>query len=174
MVELYVLRAKRGAEAVGGHVGQVDAEFLRKRRRRAGGLSQLDLLAGVAEQTHPDIICIADHSMDTHGGHTKASGEVPGPYGVPYRCLVPKGRLNLLVACRAAGFSSIAASSCRLSRTMMQLGQAAGTAAALAKELGVDLPDVPPDRLRAALRAQHVQLEHPMPPELAAHLAEGG
>jgi hypothetical protein len=49
---------------------------------------------------------------------------------------------------------------------MMQLGQAAGTAAALAKELNVDLPDVPPDRLRAALREQHVQLEHPMPESL--------
>jgi hypothetical protein len=150
------------------------APGIRESSRVAGEyvLTQHDLLAGVGKQAHPDIICIADHSMDTHGGHTKASGELPGPYGVPYRCLVPKGRRNLLVACRAASFSSIAASSCRLSRTMMQLGQAAGTAAALAKELGVDLPDVPPDRLRAALRAQHVQLDHPMPADLAAHLAE--
>jgi hypothetical protein len=80
--------------------------------------------------------------------------------------LIPKGYRNLLIACRAASFSSLAASSCRLSRTMMQLGQAAGTAAALAKELNIDLPDVPPDRLRAALREQHVQLEHPMPESL--------
>ncbi|MCK4590983.1 MAG: FAD-dependent oxidoreductase, partial [Candidatus Latescibacteria bacterium] len=63
--------------------------------------------------------------------------------------------------CRAASFSSLAASSCRLSRTMMQLGQAAGTAAAIAKELDLDLPNVPPDRLRAQLREQHVQLEWP-------------
>jgi hypothetical protein len=55
---------------------------------------------------------------------------------------------------------------------MMQLGQAAGTAAALAKELRCDLPDVPPDRLRAALRTQHVQLEHPMPAELRKHLEQ--
>ena len=152
------------------------APGIRESRRVVGEyvLTQHDLLAGVAAQKHADIICIADHSMDTHGGHTKASGEVPGPYGVPYRCLVPKGRRNLLVACRAASFSSIAASSCRLSRTMMQLGQAAGTAAALAKDLGVDLPDVPAGRLRAALRGQHVQLDHPMPSDLAAHLAEGG
>lgn len=152
------------------------APGVRESRRVVGEyvLTQHDLLAGVAAQKHPDIICVADHSMDTHGGHTKASGEVPGPYGVPYRCLVPKGRRNLLVACRAASFSSIAASSCRLSRTMMQLGQAAGTAAALAKDLGVDLPDVPAGRLRAALRGQHVQLDHPMPSDLAAHLAEGG
>jgi len=53
---------------------------------------------------------------------------------------------------------------------MMQLGQAAGTAAALAKELNVDLPAVPADRLRAALRDQNVQLEHPMPPALRAYV----
>ena len=81
-----------------------------------------------------------------------------------------EGFRNLLIACRAASFSSLAASSCRLSRTMMQLGQAAGTAAALAKQLNVDLPDVPAEILRDSLRAQHVQLEHPMPDNLRAHL----
>jgi len=90
---------------------------------------------------------------------------------VPYRCLIPKGWRNLLIAGRAAGFSSIAASSCRLIRTMMQLGQAAGNAAALAQEIGVDLPDVRPDRLRERLRQQHVQLEWPTPPDIAAHMA---
>jgi hypothetical protein len=108
--------------------------------------------------------------MDTHGGHARGISDLPEPYGIPYRCLIPKGQRNLLVACRAASFSSLAASSCRLSRTMMQLGQAAGTAAVLAKELKVDLPDVPPERLRDSLRQQHVQLEHPMPPDLRTYL----
>ncbi len=72
---------------------------------------------------------------------------------------------NLLVACRGAGFSSIAASSCRLSRTMMQLGQAAGTAAAIACEKHLDLPDVPATALRTRLRKQHVQVDWPTPPE---------
>ena len=92
------------------------------------------------------------------------------PYGIPFRCLIPKGYRNLLVACRASSFSSLAASSCRLSRTMMQMGQAAGPAAALAKELNVDLPAVPAERLRDALRQLRVQLEHPMPEALRAHL----
>jgi len=35
---------------------------------------------------------------------------------------------------------------------------------------GVDLPDVLPDDLRASLRSQHVQLDWPMPAELAAYL----
>jgi hypothetical protein len=145
---------------------------IRETRRVVGEyvLTEHDLLAGVSGQKHPDIICLADHAMDTHGSHAHGIGEMSVPYGVPYRCLIPKGKRNLLIACRASSFSSLAASSCRLSRTMMQLGQAAGTAAALAKELNVDLPAVPADRLRAALRQQHVQLEYPMPAALRSYL----
>ncbi|MCP4641592.1 MAG: FAD-dependent oxidoreductase, partial [bacterium] len=133
-------------------------------------LSENDLRAGVSGQTHPDIITIADHSFDRHG--EGGGGELGEPYGVPYRCLVPKGYTNLLVACRGSSFSSLAASSCRLSRTMMQLGQAAGTAACLAKAMDVDLPNVPPDQLRDALRAQHVEVDWPRTPEIEKHLAE--
>jgi len=146
---------------------------IRESRRVVGEyvLTEHDLVAGVNGQKHPDIICLADHIADTHGSHARGHGEPREPYGVPYRCLIPKGQRNLLVACRAASFSSIAASSCRLSRTMMQLGQAAGTAVALARQLKLDLPDVPAGRLRAALRAQHVQLDHPLPAELREYLA---
>jgi hypothetical protein len=133
-------------------------------------LTQLDLDAGLSGQKHPDIIAIADHPCDTHGGHNKGIQPLREPYGVPYRCLVPKGQRNLLIACRAASFSSIAASSCRLSRTMMLLGQAAGTAVALAKELKVDMPDVPAERLRASLRQQNVQLDFPMTEALRKRL----
>lgn len=134
-------------------------------------LTEHDLRAGLSGQTHDDIIAIADHAIDRHGAGG-SGGEVREPYGVPYRCLIPKGFTNLLVACRGASFSSLAASSCRLSRTMMQLGQAAGTAAALAKRNGVELPDVPRDALRNALGAQHVELEWPRTPEMAAYLRE--
>lgn len=54
----------------------------------------------------------------------------------------------------------------------MQLGQAAGTAVALAKQLNVELPDVPPGQLRDALRKQHVQLDFPMPDELREYIKE--
>lgn len=133
-------------------------------------LTQHDLDAGISGQKHADIICLADHPCDTHGGHNKGIKPLREPYGVPFRCIIPKGTRNLLITCRAASFSSIAASSCRLSRTMMQLGQAAGTAVALAKELKVELPDVPAERLRESLHERHVQLEHPMPTELRSYL----
>jgi hypothetical protein len=89
-------------------------------------------LAGVSNQEHADIIAVTDHAVDIHGRKGRLY-EVPnGPYGVPYRCLLPRGVENLYIASRAASFSHIAASSCRLCRTMMTLGQAAGAAAAMA------------------------------------------
>ena len=112
--------------------------------------------------------------MDVHGEAGTHGGprELVEPYGIPYRCLIPRGFDNLLVASRAASFSALAASSCRLSRTMMHLGQAAGTATALATVLGVGYPEVPPDQLRDRLRAQHVQLDHPMPAALQRYLEQ--
>ena len=92
-------------------------------------LTEHDLIQGLGHQSHPDIIAVTDHAMDTHGVTSRGCGELNGPYGIPLRCLVPKGFTNLFISCRAAGFSAIAASSCRLTRTMMQLGQAAGLAA---------------------------------------------
>ena len=142
--------------------GRVVAEYM---------LTEHDAMRGLRGQTDPDLIAIADHALDRHGDGGGCL-EVPKPYGVPYRCLVPKGFGNLLVACRGAGFSSLAASSCRLSRTMMQLGQAAGNAAALARQHGVELPDVPPDELRARLRQQHCQLDWPLPDDLRTYLED--
>ncbi|MDO4583792.1 MAG: FAD-dependent oxidoreductase [Planctomycetia bacterium] len=95
-------------------------------------LRESDIFGGWDAQNHPDRIAVADHPADTHGVGGGLRHVATG-YGVPYRCLIPDASYtNLLVACRGAGFSHIAASSCRLQRTMIQLGHAAGTAAAWA------------------------------------------
>lgn len=135
-------------------------------------LTENDLRAGLAGQEEPDIITIADHALDTHGMSTARAGcnELEQPYGVPYRCLLTRELDNCLVACKAASFSSLAASSCRLSRTLIQLGQAAGTAAALAAQRGISVATVPHDILRRRLEAQHVQLTWPCTPTLEARL----
>lgn len=120
-------------------------------------LTEHDILRPIPEDDEEGVIAIADHALDRHGEKGGAM-ELKHPFGVPYHCLLPRGYTNLLVACRAAGFSSIAASSCRLSRTMMQLGQAAGTSFALAREAGRDPAAVDLAALRQALRADGVQL----------------
>ena len=118
-------------------------------------LREQDLEAGLGNQEHGDIVALADHSIDFHGD--RPSREVPnGPYGIPFRCLLPREVDNLLVACRGASFSSIGASSCRLSRTIMVLGQAAGTAAAL---FGARVQEFEPRRLQDQLIADGVALD---------------
>jgi len=102
---------------------------------------------------YPDVIAIAGHGLDRHGAR-HASGRISGPYGVPYRCLQPLAFDNMLVAGRVSGFSSLAASSCRLSRKMMQLGTAAGTAAALAMRFGVSPAALPAEFLRDESKRQ--------------------
>ncbi len=133
-------------------------------------LTEHDLLAGITRQKHLDVITLADHAMDLHGDERSGCTELSEPYGVPYRCLVPKGSKNMLVASRSASFSSLAASSCRLSRTIMQLGQAAGTAVFIAGNRQVNVMDVPSEDLRKELREQNVQLEWPIPRHLHEHI----
>lgn len=129
-------------------------------------LNQNDLLVGWKNQKQKDIIALADHPMDVHGKNTKL-GFITEAYGVPYRCLIPKGWSNLLVACRGASFSQIAASSCRLSRTMISLGHAAGFAASIAAKENIPVINVPIERIQAEmnlkLRSKEDKRADPMP-----------
>jgi len=131
---------------------------VRETRRILGDyvLSEHDCLAGVKNQKHTDIITITDHAVDIHGRKGRLY-EVPnGPYGVPYRCLLPQGLENLYIASRAASFSHIAASSCRLCRTMITLGQAAGNAAAMAAKRREATRQIDVAELQTRLKAQRV------------------
>ena len=118
-------------------------------------LCEQDVRAGLLQQPRRDeLIALADHPLDTHG-ERKVKGpklnEVDQPYGIPYAALLPSEYDNLIAASRGASFSHIAASSCRLSRTMMALGEAAGVASAMALVSGIGYPDVEMSELRARL-----------------------
>ena len=142
-------------------IGAIAPEIgVRETRRIVGEyvLREQECLAGLAAQDHSDIVAITDHSLDVHGAHGGLRELPNGAYGVPYRCLLPQGTANLLVACRAASFSHIAASSCRLQRTMITLGQAAGNAAAMAVDDRRPLRSIDVPALRSALREQGVEL----------------
>ena len=128
-------------------------------------LNENDCVGGLRQQRHKDIVAIADHSIDIHGcGHLSVPF-LRGPFGIPYRCLLPKAMNNLMIASRAAGFSHIASGAVRLQRTLMTLGQAAGNAAAIASkhQIGVDQVDIA--ELQAMLQEQRVDIT--TPPEQA-------
>lgn len=89
-------------------------------------LKEQDLREGILRQ--PKIgrtVAIADHSMDIHGENGLAS-ELEFPYEIPLECAMTKEFDNLFVCCRGASFSHIAASSARLTRTMLSMGEGVG------------------------------------------------
>lgn len=122
-------------------------------------LTEREVRAGCSGQANADrFITLCDHALDVHGegGHC---AELDEPYGVPYECLLPGELENLIVACRGASFTHIAASSCRTTRTMMGLGHAAGLAVAAALEGGTQLPDANLNRVRAWIGQEDVALD---------------
>ncbi len=114
-------------------------------------LTHEDLQKGYAESLGlSHTAAWGDHPADIHGAGGRL---IPpnGTYAIPYECMVPKEIDNLLVACRGASFSHLAASSARLSRTMMALGEAAGNAAAYCISQGISPSEVQEEMIRSFL-----------------------
>jgi hypothetical protein len=80
------------------------------------------------------------------------------PYGIPYRIMIPRTIDGLIVPV-AASATHVAYSSIRMEPTWMAMGQAAGTAAAVAIEQACSPRSVPITRLRQILRADGQVLE---------------
>ena len=110
-----------------------------------------------------DSILLAANSIDVHGRFGPMSNEYVTVehgeyYGVPYRCLVPQKVENLLVAGRSVSATSEAAGAIRVMPPCMALGQAAGTAAALALKTGETVRTLDAHALRETLKAQGAYL----------------
>lgn len=109
-----------------------------------------------------DAVARSAYPIDVHnpsGSGTMTERLAPGEtYEIPYRTLLPVNREQLLVAGRCISTTHEALASTRLTPTVMTLGQAAGTAAALACARGVRVGDVDTNELRAQLVADGVDL----------------
>lgn len=109
-----------------------------------------------------DAVARSAYPIDLHnpsGSGTATHRLAPGEsYEIPYRCLLPINREGLLVAGRCISTTHEALASTRLTPTVMTLGQAAGTAAALSCRRQVPVSAVAPSELRAQLIADGVPL----------------
>ena len=115
----------------------------RESRRYLGEhmLTQNDL---EAEGRFEDIVAYGGWPMDDHdpagfwavkaGRPATTFSPTPSPYGIPYRALYSRNVENLMFAGRCAGCSHMAMSSTRVMGTACSMGQAVGTAAAMAAE----------------------------------------
>jgi len=75
------------------------------------------------------------------------------PYQIPYRCLQVRTLENMLVAGRCFSATRVALSSARIMVTCCLMGQAAGTAAAMACQDGIPLRSVSPATIREMMLA---------------------
>ncbi|MCC7493445.1 MAG: FAD-dependent oxidoreductase [Fimbriimonadaceae bacterium] len=75
-------------------------------------------------------------------------------YTIPYRCLLPRGVENLLLAGRSISGTHLAHSNFRVMPICVNLGQAAGTAAALSTAAGLSVRQVDVAGLQRRLLAQ--------------------
>ena len=154
------------AKALKKHVPGFEKSFLaqtavevgvRESRRIIGDyeLSTEDVMEG---RDFPDSVCRGAYPVDIHdpaGGHVKHTFiKDGGSYGIPYGCFLPKGIDNLLVAGRCISASHEAHGSSRQMPTCVGMGQATGTAAALAAGKGITPRQLDVTALRATLTTQ--------------------
>jgi hypothetical protein len=100
-----------------------------------------------------DVIAVASYPIDLHheegGDCTLIYGK--GSYDIPYRTLVPATIEGLLVAGRCSSMDHGAMAATRVMSTVMAMGEAAGTAARIAIEDGVEPSAVDVAKVQAAL-----------------------
>lgn len=115
----------------------------RESRRYEGDhiLTQPEVCAG---GKFPDIIAYGGWQIDDHPpagfdhrGEPTTYYDCPSPFGIPYRCLYSVNIENLMFAGRNISVTHAAMAASRVMGTCAILGQAAGTAAALAVEKGI-------------------------------------
>ena len=126
--------------------------------RRIEGLYTLTEDDVMERYQFEDAVMACGYPLDMHspGGDSDDSWfEFPlGYYQIPYRCLVPKRVDNLLLAGRCISVTHEALSAVRVMIPCMAMGEAAGTAAALAVRNGVPPGAVDVVALREQLRRQ--------------------
>lgn len=125
--------------------------------RRIKGIYTLTEEEVVNRGEFDDGIARGAYPIDIHdprGGNTQFTFiKEGGSYAVPYRCLIPKGSENLIVAGRCASATGKALGSVRLMACCMAQGQAAGTAAAMAVQHNVNPAEVNINQLKEKLIA---------------------
>lgn len=117
----------------------------------------------------PDSIAYYAYPIDIHASGAEEASAMeefykntkykPGEsYGIPYRCLIPEKIENLWVAGRTVSCDRAMQGSLRVMPACFAMGQAAGTAAALAERNGRRACDVDIQQLRRILKDQDVYL----------------
>jgi len=167
----YVQRTKYPTYALcssGARIG------IREGRRIIGDyvLTEKDILDGSARRFE-DGVAVATSQIDFHSLTRPGAGgwrQKVDPYLIPFRCLLVKGLGNVLTAGKCISGDQVAHSSYRMTPTCCAMGQAAGTAAAIAIERNLtDLRQMDVKALRAELTAAGTELDPSKHTAFATH-----
>lgn len=131
--------------------------------RRIQGDYTLTVEDFLSARSFEDDIARNAYFIDIHlanAGTTMAVKHLPPGYshGVPYRCMLPQGKANLIVAGRSVSSDRPVQGSLRVMPNCFAMGEAAGLAAAMASAAGVGFRDVPIPELQRKLIAQGAYL----------------
>jgi hypothetical protein len=130
------------------------------------GVRESRRIAGVYELTEADIrggrqfadnIALGGFPIDSHdptGPSMDGAEPIRRGYGIPYRSLLPRSVDQLIVAGRCISADRRALASARITGTCMAMGQAAGTAAAIAATSNIAARELVVPLLQAKLREQ--------------------
>ena len=154
---------------VASEVPGFDASFIstiptqigvRETRRIVGDyvINQDDVVSGAK---FDDAIARSAYPVDIHAptGQGLITSEAPDDfYEIPFRCLLPRGLENLIVAGRCISATHEGHASTRLTPTCFAMGQAAGLAAARCAEGNLRPRDLNGAELRLALQKQSASL----------------
>ncbi len=158
----YLQRTEYPTYALGGTGSRIG---IREGRRIVGDtvLTQDQVINRSTPLQFDDGVTVATAQIDFHS-LTKAgdSGwrQELQPYNIPLRCLVARDFSNLLMAGKCISVDQVVHSSCRMTPTCCAMGQAAGTAAALALEGDhLDIRKVPLPELRKTLSDDGMELD---------------
>lgn len=141
-----------------GRVVELARQIGIRESRQIRGLHCLTKDDVLSYRQFDDVIAQCCYSIDIHEPNSDATTMIGIPagqhYDIPYRCLVPAdGPGNLIVAGRCISATQEAMSSFRVSPSVMAIGEAAGTAAAMVSETKVafanlSVPDLQANLLR--------------------------
>ena len=143
------------------YLTSINASIGVRESRRVMGIKKLNHEDAIAGKKPADTIALCSYFIDVHNGAGQGTYRVSieEPFGIPYGCLVSKDILNLMMAGRDISTDHLAFGATRIMNVCMAVGQAAGTAAAMAIDWKQDPKDVSTDELRRKLLAQKAILE---------------
>ncbi len=143
-------------------VSAVAAQIGIRETRRVIGRYTLTGVDVLDARRFDDVIARSGYPIDIHNpegsGITANFIREGGAYDIPYRSIVPLEIANLLLAGRCISTTHEAQATTRLTPSCMAIGQAAGTAAALAAAHGCHVGDVPIRELQTKLLEGEAEL----------------